>query len=213
MSWRVAKSLEVLRDQINQMAPTRSKDSDGTVGNAEHASRSSDHNPWVMDGKTGVVTAMDITNDPVHGVISEELAEKLRASRDKRIKYIISNRKICSSTTAPWLWRKYNGANPHNHHVHISVVSNKALYDDRDPWTLGEFVPDPQAPLPPHRPLLKRGSTGPDVVVVQDLLGITTDGEFGPRTEKAVRALQKDHKLVADGIVGTYTWEVLEKSA
>src|SRR5262245_40047305 len=158
MSWRLAKSLEVLRDQINQIAPARSKSSDGSIGDASHASRDSDHSPWVRDGSTGVVTAIDITNDPVHGVDSEALAEKLRASRDPRIKYIISNRKICSSTQSPWAWRKYTGANPHNHHVHISVKSSKPLYDDTDPWQLGEIVADPQAKPALERPLLKRGS-------------------------------------------------------
>lgn len=32
MVWRVAKSLLILRDQINQYAPHRNKDSDGTIG-------------------------------------------------------------------------------------------------------------------------------------------------------------------------------------
>ncbi|HKV33547.1 MAG TPA: hypothetical protein VJP89_04485, partial [Pyrinomonadaceae bacterium] len=61
MAWRVAKSLLRLREQINELAPNRSKASDGTIGDAAHASRKSDHNPWVKDGSIGVVTAMDIT--------------------------------------------------------------------------------------------------------------------------------------------------------
>jgi hypothetical protein len=67
MAWRPAKSLIQLRDQINQIAPNRSKASDGTIGDAAHASRASDHNPWVREGDAGVVTAIDITHDPDDG--------------------------------------------------------------------------------------------------------------------------------------------------
>ena len=55
--WRVAESLQRLLDQVNQMAPVRSKASDGAIGDASHQTRDSDHNPWVTDGNIGVVTA------------------------------------------------------------------------------------------------------------------------------------------------------------
>ncbi|EPF45694.1 hypothetical protein AAHW78_14750 [Klebsiella pneumoniae] len=66
MVWRVAKSLLILRDQINQYAPHRNTDSDGTIGDEHHAHTNSDHNPQVIDGNIGVVTAIDITHDPQH---------------------------------------------------------------------------------------------------------------------------------------------------
>lgn len=140
MTWRLAKSLEVLREQVNTKYPTRSKSSDGTIGDAAHASRDSDHNPWVKDGKVGVVTALDITNDPVHGVVSEDIAEAIRLSKDPRVKYIISNKKIAASYNVhgekAWVWRKYSGANPHNKHCHISVLPEKAKYDSTAPWKI-----------------------------------------------------------------------------
>lgn len=136
MGWRVASSLLHMRDQINALYPKRNKASDGTIGDAKHASRSSDHNPWVQDGKQGVVTALDITNDPKSGCTGQKLANALVASRDPRIKYIIWNRQICSSTVAPWTWRKYTGTNPHTAHVHISVNSTKNLYDDNRDWNV-----------------------------------------------------------------------------
>jgi len=36
MSWRAAKSLDVLRDEINWAAPGRSTASDGTIGDKAH---------------------------------------------------------------------------------------------------------------------------------------------------------------------------------
>lgn len=60
---------------------------------------------------------------------------------------------------------------------------------------------------------LKRGSKGEDVKKLQKLLGITADGDFGPKTEAAVKEFQKKNGLVADGIVGPKTWPLLEKTA
>lgn len=137
MDWRVAKSLEVLRKQLNERYPDRAKGWDGGIGDAAHATRDSDHNPWVKDSSgQPIVTARDFTHDPAHGVDSYVMAEQLRTSRDPRIKYIISNRKICSSTVSPWTWRKYTGSNPHDHHVHVSVLPDQAHFDDEAPWEI-----------------------------------------------------------------------------
>lgn len=211
MAWRVARSLEKLRAQIDAMAPKRSKVSDGGIGDAAHASRASDHNPWVKDGATGIVTARDFTHDPKNGVDAGKLARALAASRDPRIKYIISNGEICSSETSPWVWRKYTGANPHTKHFHVSVKSTKNHYDSDMPWRLDgyEAVPDKDAPVVVKRPTLRRGSRGDTVRVLQRLLGITVDGDFGPKTEAAVMTFQKKAGLVADGVVGAYTWAAL----
>jgi len=59
------------------------------------------------------------------------------------------------------------------------------------------------------RATLKVGSSGGDVVYLQQKLGITADGAFGPITKKTVVAFQKGHGLVADGIVGPMTWKAL----
>ncbi len=136
MTWRVAKALLKLREQVNARFPTRAKGWDGTIGDEAHASRTSDHNPWVRDNGMGIVTAIDITHDPAHGVDSYRLADQLAQSRDHRIKYIISNRRICSSEVQPWQWRTYTGSNPHDHHVHVSVKPDKRLYDDEAPWEI-----------------------------------------------------------------------------
>lgn len=220
-SWRLAESLRVLRDQVNKLSPNRSKVSDGTIGNAEHASRSSDHNPWVKDGKIGIVTGEDITKDIQHGIDSRKLAEALVASRDSRIKYIISDGQICSGDAgpSPWKWRKYTGKNSHHHHVHISVKAVKKFYDDTSPWRLPGFSVDISdaslTPTPPKNPVLALNTKGIYVEKLQKLLLekgyiVSVDADFGPKTEAAVKTFQKKSKLLADGVVGPYTWEKLE---
>ena len=53
---------------------------------------------------------------------------------------------------------------------------------------------------------LKIGSQGAEVVQLQLFLKITSDGDFGPGTDKAVKAWQTKNGLTADGIVGDNTW-------
>jgi len=57
--------------------------------------------------------------------------------------------------------------------------------------------------------LLKVGSKGDDVKKLQEKLGLTPDvgvAIFGPKTEAAVKAWQKDNGLKDDGVVGDGTW-------
>jgi hypothetical protein len=89
--------------------------------------------------------------------------------------------------------------------------------------------PQPSKPTPPkkpygdwptkNKPLIKRGSTGDLVRYAQRVLKdkaaqkITADGAYGPKTEAAVRNLQKVAKLPADGKIGRRTWAVIDKLA
>jgi putative chitinase len=54
-------------------------------------------------------------------------------------------------------------------------------------------------------PVLKKGSKGEWVKKMQKVLGATQDGDFGPGTEKAVKAWQEKNGLTPDGVVGPKT--------
>jgi len=56
---------------------------------------------------------------------------------------------------------------------------------------------------------LRRGSKGDAVKQMQQKLGITADGDFGPGTEAAVRKWQAANGLTADGVVGPKTLAAL----
>ena len=68
-------------------------------------------------------------------------------------------------------------------------------------------------------PVLKRGSSGPDVLTLQSTLlqlGFDprgTDGVFGPGCEAAVIAFQQSKGLTADGMVGPATMAALQTNA
>jgi endonuclease I len=140
--WRAAESLKSLLKQVNTLAPSRKKDSDGMIGDEAHQSRDSDHNPWVWDKVTnkGVVTALDITNDPSGKCDCQILANSLQENKDQRIKYVIWSKQIMNSIpidgTSAWTWRSYNGNNPHNKHIHISVKCEKENYDSTSNWDI-----------------------------------------------------------------------------
>jgi murein L,D-transpeptidase YcbB/YkuD len=202
---RLAKSLVVLRDQFNALAPNRSKASDGWIGDSKHAARKSEHNP----NAAGVVRALDITHDPRNGIDNATLAEAIRRSADPRVYYIISNGRIANSGKP---WRKYTGTNGHYQHFHVSVSDDPKLYDSTKPWALDGSVvkADMTKPAVVERPYLVRGSRGDAVAELQRLLKIVADGEFGPKTEKAVKDFQKAKKITVDGKVGPQTWGLLK---
>ena len=224
MSWRVARSLDVLLNEIDASAPHRSKLSDGSIGDASHASRSSDHNPHVLDGKVGVVTARDYTHDPAGGFDAYKFAEALRLKNDPRVKYVISNRQIWNRDVSPD-WRAYHGTNPHDHHTHVSVKEPKDLYDSASPWGVSDLTVAAAPKLPPVShpvmalPLLKKGDKSEAVKTLQRLLLASgfdpkgLDGHFGEQTRKAVVAFQKARGLTQDGRVGAYSWKALQPPA
>jgi len=115
-------AIAVLR-QATALSPKRKKLSDGLLPSAAHlkASPTSDHN-------TGL--AVDLTHDPDSGVDCSEIFEKLK--EDKRVKYLIFNKKIWSKDKARLGNRSYTGSNPHTKHLHISI--NDGHGDDTSPW-------------------------------------------------------------------------------
>ena len=74
-------------------------------------------------------------------------------------------------------------------------------------------TPDPDAPTP--EPLLRTGSTGQAVTDLQARLAVLgyytgeIDGQFGPGTRDAVVLFQQENNLMADGLVGSETKEIL----
>jgi peptidoglycan hydrolase-like protein with peptidoglycan-binding domain len=53
--------------------------------------------------------------------------------------------------------------------------------------------------------LLKDGTRGSTVKVLQEKLGVTADGQFGAGTERALKEYQKANGLKADGLAGPAT--------
>lgn len=216
----------------NQRWPSRSRVSDGIMGDARHQKRRSDHN---------LGNAVDITHDPSSGCDGEVIAGL--ALQDPRVTYVIWNRRKYNLARASEGWRPYRGENPHTHHCHISI--DERSRNDVRPWpwspqASGADVPAPEGSAEPSpRPApsggggpeaqpirmpvsgtvfpgvaLRRGVRGVLVTRVQERLRalrweVVVDGNFGAETELRVRAFQRRHELTTDGIVDRNTWRAL----
>lgn len=187
-----APSLRRLRDTADFLWPNRDRRSDGWIGDADHQTRTSDHN---KDPKTGVVRARDLDTD---GINKYRVLAALMTRAGMR--YVIHDGRIYRAADQ-WRPRRYEGSNPHPGHVHGSLEHTVAAENNAAPYALLGSV---------GWPTLRRGAKGQDVKELQALLNahgaaIKVDGIFGGNTDKAVRSFQAKKKIAVDGIVGRDT--------
>ena len=233
--WTLAPALKVLVEQLDNAYPTRSRVSDGSIGDARHqAENYSDHNPRRAASGIWYVTAVDISNAPwLDGWVLNQL------TKDPRVKYLIRNRRYWqrirwSGSDPVMTWVPYGGTNPHTHHVHISLQLGAATNTAR--WAMpGGTSPVQPVVRPPAAPkpapfLLPKGhwygvqdghtagahaGTDPHdtdkIRAIQAALNrlgnhLGVDGKYGPATEAIVKVFQANRGLTADGKVGPVTW-------
>lgn len=189
MAWRLAKSLVVFRDELNTIAPNRSKRSDGTIGDAAHAASSSDHN----ENDAGVVCAFDATHDPANGADMAVITERLRRNPPRALKYMIFNRRICSRRNG-WKWVYYSGPSAHTEHAHFSAGEGSdghstGPYDDTSPWGLLGSQPAMNGGIMLPKQDDKNTSVGYWQGILNALgYSLTVDDDYGPKTTSMVRA-------------------------
>lgn len=139
--WKLAPSLVDLIDECDARWPNRKRVSDGSIGDASHSARYSEHNPDRDPDPmpAGYVSALDITKDSAAQM--EELRKKLIA--DPRTWYVIHRGKIWSRTY-DFRERDYNGSNPHTEHMHVSLMQTAAGAKS-GPWGVAA-KPEPTPP-------------------------------------------------------------------
>lgn len=186
VDWYVDGGLQVLIDEEKAIHPGIVI---GTIGDAAHQNENSDHNPEA-DG------SVDAADFMIGSHFTEANAYAFTAAlvqnRDRRIAYIIWQRKIISSTVQPWVWRDYKGSDPHTGHVHVSVNDNHE--NDKSTWDLsmGDKVPTYFTINDVQVPHLKEGDSDTDfsgynvITRIQLLKRVKPDGVWGPLTTKAV---------------------------
>jgi len=150
-TWILVPCLVRLRSEFNVIAPDRDRTSDGTIGDAAHQASESDHNddeignvPIHDADRTHEVHAIDIDVDlRVPGLTMEKVVQHLltrcRSGAEKRLRYIIYNRRIWSASSG-WRQQRYTGANAHDHHAHFSSSYATTLEASKASWHL-EDVP------------------------------------------------------------------------
>ena len=146
-SWILVPCLVSLRNEFNTLAPARDKSSDGSIGDAAHASSSSDHNPdetgatpYEDADHTNEVHAIDIDIDLRRSGWTMAKAVQIivtrhRTGADDRLQNVIYNRRIWSRSWG-WTAREYTGSNPHDKHAHFSSRYTTAQEASTRSWGL-----------------------------------------------------------------------------
>lgn len=140
VKWYVDEGLAVLIAQWKREHPGAVV---YTIGDASHASRTSEHNPEPAGSAPGAdygeVDAADfMIGNGVTKADLQDLRDQLVAHRDARLLYVIWDGHITSSVVAPWAERGYTGSDKHTDHVHVSA--NDAFDANTKPWTLEDDV-------------------------------------------------------------------------
>jgi len=121
---KLCKAGQQLRLQVDDAFSSRSRASDGWVADARHVKAgTSDHIP---DPNSSIVRAIDLSRNlsgSKEPDLMPYLADQIRlaARSDKRIAYVIFDKKIASAKSL-WRWRAYRGINPHVKHCHVSFT-------------------------------------------------------------------------------------------
>lgn len=208
--WELAPSLVKLVEDTDAKWPKRKKTHDGSIGDAAHAARDSEHNPDDDNDPMpeGYVSAVDITKDSA--AMAAFLLKELIG--DRRVWYVIHDGFIYSRTHN-WAKRAYDGPNPHREHLHVSLVQTKAAANDTGSW-FGATAPvtPPKPPVAALKPLPVLSIRDKDAVLVPFLkrffgLDDKLNGEtFSRALTGKVRLYQQRQNLMVDGVVGPKTW-------
>jgi hypothetical protein len=234
--WYVAPALVKLTTEANARWPNRDKSSDGSIGDAAHRNRKSDHNP----NARGSVNAKDLDKDGIDTNLVLEMAK-----RHPSVNYIIWNGWIYSRFRN-FVPVRYTGTNKHTMHMHISLIQSAAAENDRRDWGIASAAtPAPPAPTGEtpawagsmgKRPMPLGAAPGQKFLYSKELFAkkrdgntywiqwviktrtnysgpMKPDGYYGQLTHEAVWGFQGAVGLKQDGKVGRDTWDALNRFA
>lgn len=165
-------------------------------GSSSYNSAGVQNFPTVQEGATATVRTL------LNGMYSDIVAALRSGNAERTVTY---------RGLATWSGGGYSSLNgipvPHI----PSPVSQPVPSENANDWSV----------IVSAIPTLRDGSSGPDVKRLQALLvadghNVSIDGDFGPATDDAVRAFQRENSVPnsvkdgnGDGIVGPQTWRAL----
>jgi len=124
-------------------------------------------------------------------------------------------------------WLPYGGMPPKvwqwtdRHSFHGQLIDFNAFRGTVDQFKeiAGSGAPPPGPPANGAEPTVKQGDSGPAVSKAQGRLNLhgarpalTVDAQFGALTTKEAKDFQTAHKLTVDGVIGSATWQQLDKA-
>lgn len=177
------------------------------------SSRSNDHRAITIEVASATTHPYAVT-DSAYNALIDLLVDICQRNDIKELKWkgnksLIGQVDKQNMTVHRWFARKEcPGDWLYSRHGQIAAEVNERLGVNKKPSTTttsSEKVSDTKMPT------IKNGSEGKAVKVWQVIIGVTADGEFGPKTKTATIAFQKKafpkDKTQWDGIVGPKTWK------
>lgn len=108
------------------------------------------------------------------------------------------------------------GKSKHPYHLIRTANGGSTVYGWVDVKDVAKYVPEPEYKAPTTSAavtlwVVRKGNCGATVKTLQTLLNahgakLDVDGEFGPKTDTALRAFQTANGLTVDGVAGPKTW-------
>ena len=153
--------------------------------------------------------ALDITHDRRAASIRSSPALVACARRSHQVRICNGHCERQRAKHAAWQWRPIPGSNKHNRHVHLGEGVDRRFRTRDSTAGVAEVSPTTA---------FSQGSEGPFVVELQRNLvalgfgPLMADGEFGDRTEAAVKRFQRSAGLKDDGWAGPRTLEAIGKA-
>jgi len=129
MKWKLVEGGVTLRAQLDARFPGRDRSSDGSIGDSEHASRSSYHNP----DSRGWVRALDIDENFGRGKwrrgrngkhLAKQLIQYAASGLpgSDRVLHVVYEDKVASGTYKSSWWKFRGSGYGHTQHIHISFT-------------------------------------------------------------------------------------------
>lgn len=165
-----------------------------------------------MCSKNGKITDKTFNN-------TIELTKKLMDKYNIPASNVVRHYDVCSKLCPGWngwiktntssddIWKKFKNALIEKEEKTVEIkTENKTTKTTKSKPAIANSTP-----------LLKKGSTGAQVKNLQKDLnyvinaGLTVDGDFGNKTEEALKKFQKKYKLSVDGIYGKNSEKQMKK--
>lgn len=206
--WVLIPCLKALFAEFDRIAPSRDHASDGSIGDTVHQNEVSDHNP----DETGRVPIHDADHiNEVHAIdvdntlresdltmekVVQFLLQRCRSGAEKRLRYIIYNRRIWSASSG-WVQKTYTGASPHTEHAHFSASYTTNLEASTASWHLEDI---PVALTAADKEWIKADNDRAAKAAVDDFLAVKYgDPLYATRTiQTHVKDVQAERDIMLD---------------
>lgn len=171
------------------------------IANVVYANRMGNGNEQSGDGWTyrgrGIIQLTGKNN-------YSKFAADIRQTLERTVRYLSTHKGAYHA--AIWYWKENNLNRYVNDFEQLTIKINGGLngYDHRLAL-YDRFIDILEEDKPSSDDPVKEGDTGRDVRVIQKLLGIKIDGQFGTKTKQAVMRFQRANGLRVTGVVDLET--------